>query len=135
MPLLQRILLWSISNWKAFGVGAIILAVGRALMWFSKYRLAEAQRRKFKQDQEQAQLDRAKLEQAKFNHHIGSLAGHVLMWMDMEKKRLGAISVLISENSVKALLEDDADKLPLVMNYLEDKGKAKRDSSGSWILK
>lgn len=57
------------------------------------------------------------------------------MWKDMEKKRVGAIDVVISDDQAKVLLEREAGKLSQVMNYLVEKGRARRVTPKSWILK
>ena len=118
MPSIERVGLWIIAHWKSFGVGAIIIAIGRALMWLNQYRLARDQRRKLKQELE-----------------IQSFAEAILVWTDTQKVIHGTRNLTFPDDALRDLLRENADRLHIAMNYLEDKGLAKRAAPGYWSVR
>src|SRR5580704_9534416 len=112
----QRIIVWFTTYWKYLtGITAAIGAIGGALMWWPTFRLARAQRRKFKQDIE-----------------IQSFAEIILVWTDQQKVIKGTSNLIFSDDVLRDLLRKDGDRLHMAMNYLEEKGLAKRAVPGYW---
>jgi hypothetical protein len=109
---------WLFTHWKAFGVGAIIIAIGRALMWGLNFRLVRAQHRKFKQDLE-----------------IQSFAEMILVWTDQQKIIKGTLNLRFADDVLRELLRKDGNRLHIAMNYLEGKGLAKRAAPGYWKIR
>src|SRR5208282_5151169 len=102
---IQSVISWFIVHWKTLGATAIVTAVGGFLMWISIFRknkaerlLAEASLRRLQREEQQQEQAELKREQARRDYYVRTLAGRVLMWMDVETKQLGTASVVISEH-------------------------------------
>jgi hypothetical protein len=110
---------WIMAHWKyVTAVIAVVSAIGGAVMWWPKYRLARAQRRQFEQDVE-----------------IKSFAEAILIWTDNQKVIEHNSNLIFSDAVLRDLLRKDADRLHIAMNYLEEKGLAKRTIPGYWKIR
>jgi biopolymer transport protein ExbB/TolQ len=124
MVLLNRVASWIVVHWRIWSVPVVVGSIASALMWLSTHRrnkaqrlLAEATRKKLIQDQE-----------------IQSFAETIIIWTENEKKIQGKSNLIFSDEMFRRLLRDNADRLHIAMNYLVDKGRAKRATPGYWYI-
>lgn len=82
-----------------------------------------------------SELEVAQLKQLDFDQQIKSCAEMILVWTDEMKNIKANSSLIFSDDKLRDLLRDDADKLHLAMNYLEERGLAKRFSPGYWKIR
>jgi hypothetical protein len=58
-----------------------------------------------------------------------------LVWTDNIKNIKGNSNLIFSDETLRNELRENGDKLHLAMNYLEEKGLAKRDVPGYWKIR
>jgi hypothetical protein len=80
-------------------------------------------------------LEQAQLDQLEWNRKIKACAEIILVWTDQMKSIKGNLNLIFSDELLRDQLREDADKLHLAMNYLEEKGLAKRAAPGYWKVR
>jgi len=120
-------------------LGFVLLFLGLALFISSIYRKEDTDKSVLhilapSPERILSPLEKAQLEQLKLDQLIKSLAELILIWVANRKTALENPNLVFSEDVLRDLLRDDADRLHIVMNYLVDKGRAKRAIGDYWSV-